>query len=221
MRGIDRNLLRLGMRNMGIKNECELARGTQKKDKRARRSDAAIRKAFYELLVERDYDKITVTELARRADIDRKTFYLHYASIDDLSDALMHEEVTQLADRVRESITKTDDVIDIHRLYVTIGIETIEMIGERAGVLKYAQLEGVLTRLKPVVVETIISEDMLGLSKVLGENWRMVASSFVAGIFELYLQWYEGNSELELEELAKIAVAIVTGGVAALTKGAK
>ena len=203
-----------------MRNECELARGTQKKDKRARRSDAAIRKAFYELLVERDYDKITVTELARRADIDRKTFYLHYASIDDLSDALMHEEVSQLADKVRASITKSGEAIDIHQLYETIGIETIEMIGNRAGVLKYAQLEGVLTRLKPVVVETIISEDLLGLSEVLGEHWKMAASSFVAGIFELYLQWYEGNSELELKELAKIAVAIVTGGVAALTKAA-
>ena len=205
---------------MNMRNECELARGTQKKDKRARRSDAAIRKAFYELLVERDYDKITVTELARRADIDRKTFYLHYASIDDLSDALMHEEVSQLADKVRASITKSGEAIDIHQLYETIGIETIEMIGNRAGVLKYAQLEGVLTRLKPVVVETIISEDLLGLSEVLGEHWKMAASSFVAGIFELYLQWYEGNSELELKELAKIAVAIVTGGVAALTKAA-
>lgn len=203
-----------------MRNECELARGTQKKDKRARRSDAAIRKAFYELLVERDYDKITVTELARRADIDRKTFYLHYASIDDLSDALMHEEVSQLADKVRTSITKTGEAIDIHQLYETIGVETIEMIGNRAGVLKYAQLEGVLMRLKPVVVETIISEDLLGLSEVLGEHWKMVASSFVAGIFELYLQWYEGDSELELKELAKIAVAIVTGGVAALTKAA-
>ena len=203
-----------------MRNECELARGTQKKDKRARRSDAAIRKAFYELLVERDYDKITVTELARRADIDRKTFYLHYASIDDLSDALMHEEVSQLADKVRASITKSGEAIDIHQLYETIGIETIEMIGNRAGVLKYAQLEGVLTRLKPVVVETIISEDLLGLSEVLGEHWKMVESSFMAGIFELYLQWYEGNSELELKELAKIAVAIVTGGVAALTKAA-
>lgn len=203
-----------------MRNECELARGTQKKDKRARRSDAAIRKAFYELLVERDYDKITVTELARRADIDRKTFYLHYASIDDLSDALMHEEVSQLAGKVRASITNSADTIDIHQLYVTIGIETIEMIGTRAGVLKYAQLEGVLARLKPIVVETIISEDLLGLGAVLGEHWRMVASSFVAGIFELYLQWYEGNSELELEELAKLAVAIVTGGVAALTKAA-
>lgn len=203
-----------------MRNECELARGTQKKDKRARRSDAAIRKAFYELLVERDYDKITVTELARRADIDRKTFYLHYASIDDLSDALMHEEVSQLADKVRASITKSGEAIDIHQLYETIGIETIEMIGNRAGVLKYAQLEGVLTRLKPVVVETIISEDLLGLSEVLGEHWKMVASSFMAGIFELYLQWYEGNSELELKELAKIAVAIVIGGVAALTKAA-
>lgn len=30
------------------------------------------------------FEKITVTALAERADIDRKTFYLHYGSISDL-----------------------------------------------------------------------------------------------------------------------------------------
>ena len=54
----------------------DTAQKEQKQDRRKRRSDAAIQRAFDELLDEKPLEKITVKELAERADIDRKTFYL-------------------------------------------------------------------------------------------------------------------------------------------------
>ena len=56
----------------------------RKSDLRYRRTEAAIMKAFDELLNDADDKKITVSALAREADIDRKTFYLHYNSIEEL-----------------------------------------------------------------------------------------------------------------------------------------
>ncbi|MBR2521990.1 MAG: TetR/AcrR family transcriptional regulator [Coriobacteriales bacterium] len=56
----------------------------RKSDLRYRRTEAAILQAFDELLKGLDSKKITVSALAREADIDRKTFYLHYNSIEDL-----------------------------------------------------------------------------------------------------------------------------------------
>ena len=45
-------------------------------DRRVLRTRKAIHTAFIELLAEVDFDKITITALAKRADIDRKTFIL-------------------------------------------------------------------------------------------------------------------------------------------------
>lgn len=40
--------------------------------------------AFEDLLAEKAYEDITVTDIARKADVDRKTFYKHFGSIDGL-----------------------------------------------------------------------------------------------------------------------------------------
>lgn len=56
----------------------------KKQDLRVRRTKMNIENAFLELLKERPIEKITVTELAERAMINKGTFYLHYQDIYDL-----------------------------------------------------------------------------------------------------------------------------------------
>jgi len=58
-------------------------------DPRTVRTRAAIKDAFKELVVERAARSITVAELTRRAGVGRKTFYLHYETIEALYEDLM------------------------------------------------------------------------------------------------------------------------------------
>ncbi len=53
-------------------------------DLRVQRTIKSIYEAFEELIVEKDYEKITVTELAKLAMINKKTFYRYYPTLDDL-----------------------------------------------------------------------------------------------------------------------------------------
>ena len=55
-----------------------------REDLRVVKTREAIRDAFQTMICEMDYDQITVKELARRARINRKTFYSHYTGLDDL-----------------------------------------------------------------------------------------------------------------------------------------
>jgi len=50
----------------------------EKEYKNALRSKRLIRQAFAELMEEKSIDKITVTDIIKRADINRGTFYAHY-----------------------------------------------------------------------------------------------------------------------------------------------
>jgi AcrR family transcriptional regulator len=57
----------------------------QKKDRRVRRTRAALREALLELIVEQGgYDALTVQDILDRADVGRSTFYAHYMNKDDL-----------------------------------------------------------------------------------------------------------------------------------------
>lgn len=56
----------------------------KKVDLRIQRTKDSIRKTFEEMICEMDYEQISVKELTQRAKINRKTFYLHYNTLDDL-----------------------------------------------------------------------------------------------------------------------------------------
>ena len=48
-----------------------------KEDRRVRKTRSAIKSSFIELLNEKELEKITIQDIADRADINRGTFYLH------------------------------------------------------------------------------------------------------------------------------------------------
>ena len=60
-------------------------------DRRRRYTLSAIREAFFALLAEVGFAKMTVADICRRADINRGTFYLHYEDKFVLLDALIDE----------------------------------------------------------------------------------------------------------------------------------
>lgn len=60
-------------------------------DRRTRYTLGVIREAFFELLRESGFAKMTVADICRRADINRGTFYLHYEDKYALLDALIDE----------------------------------------------------------------------------------------------------------------------------------
>ena len=59
-----------------------------KEDARFIKNEEKIIEAFKQLVLEMNFENITVKELSERANINRKTFYLHYASIDELVKSL-------------------------------------------------------------------------------------------------------------------------------------
>lgn len=80
-------------------------------DRRVRKSQQAIRKAMIELLVEQSFDQITIQDIADRADVSRRTIYLHYTDKFDLLDKLIEEhmdELHQLCESTEDDVDYTD-----------------------------------------------------------------------------------------------------------------
>ena len=77
----------------------------KKSDLRVVRTRNALRVAFEELIAETTLDKITVKALTDRAGINRKTFYLHYETIEAFYDEIMNG----IMDEFFEYYEKTPD----------------------------------------------------------------------------------------------------------------
>lgn len=75
-------------------------------DLRKKKTLRAIREAFYEMRRQKNLEQISVTELARKAEISKATFYLHYRDIYDLSEQLQGEVIHAV-------LSKIDDPMEI------------------------------------------------------------------------------------------------------------
>ena len=58
--------------------------GEKAEYKSAKRSRKMIRTAFAKLMLEKEVDKITITDIVKEADLNRGTFYAHYQTPSDV-----------------------------------------------------------------------------------------------------------------------------------------
>ena len=79
-----------------------------KQDLRFIKNENLIRETFYEMLSEMEYSKISIKELTQRAQINRKTFYLHYTSLDHLL-ATLQLEIMEPTFKMIEETSFPDD----------------------------------------------------------------------------------------------------------------
>jgi len=81
----------------------------RKTDRRVKKTKTSLHQAFSNLLKKKDYSDITVKELADEADITRKTFYLHYNTLDDLLREFMAERYERMWDTMKEMDLFSED----------------------------------------------------------------------------------------------------------------
>ena len=77
-------------------------------DRRIVRSRNAILSAFERLLMEKPLADITVSAIAREANVDRKTFYVHFGTVDGLLDAIAVDVVEMIVDSVEKTLASMD-----------------------------------------------------------------------------------------------------------------
>jgi len=65
-------------------------------DRRVKKNQAAIMNAFMHLIAEKEFGKITINDIAERADVNRGTVYSHYSDKYDLLDKCIENQLFHL-----------------------------------------------------------------------------------------------------------------------------
>ncbi|MBR5015490.1 MAG: TetR/AcrR family transcriptional regulator [Clostridia bacterium] len=89
-------------------------------DRRVARTRRNIYLAFFSLLQKKTMDEITVTELAALADVDRKTFYSHYQTVQDVFEEFksdVYAEVLNTLAECRQLGAETEEGFDFCHFY--------------------------------------------------------------------------------------------------------
>lgn len=69
-----------------------------KTDRRILKTQEALKQAVLELMTEKNFDEITIQDIADRANLNRGTIYLHYQDKFDLLDKIIEAHLNELVD---------------------------------------------------------------------------------------------------------------------------
>lgn len=183
-------------------------------DRRTRRTTAAIRRAFFELAEEKGLKKVTVSDIAERADINRKTFYHHYDSIEALVDEILEEEAKSAASSIREGMLDEEGKIDVMKLFQVLSVTLAQSAQRNGAVLANVDTERFIRKFEPVLMR-VASEyipEVYGAAPK--EQMRYLITFVYAGLISVYHRWISEDSEFDMNELAEISSVLIANGLA-------
>ena len=182
--------------------------GAGQEDLRVIRTKETIRKTFEEMICEMDYDQISVKELAERARINRKTFYLHYNSLDDLLRELQNEMAKNFIERTRD-LERPRDMDKITREFF--------LVSEGAGRLhERLMCSGSYRYISRRITNEIMSETWGadGKQRNVDPCVQNIIMTFVAqSTIEIYRQWIADGKRIPLEEIIALTSKLICSGV--------
>lgn len=173
-------------------------------DKRVVRTIRAIHSAFEEMLCEKDYRRITVTELCERALVNRKTFYRYYEAMDSLLDEFQEDMVSGYLARV-EGLRLPEDLDAITHEFFTFALQ-------RGKVFEHLTCDVAHTALQRRMTDLVMSR-YAGEASTDAERSLLLA--FVTeSTLAIYRQWVADGKALPAERAADIATRLVCRGAA-------
>ncbi len=185
--------------------------GNENKDRRYKRTKYVIRRAFEELISEKDVNDITITEIASAANINRKTFYAHYDGIYKLIEEIENE----IAEEFDLSISKIDLINDPHGIYNVFRIMT-DIINKNvnfyAGLLDSGHNNMVREKLINLLKQRVRAS--LALNSDIEDSSLDIALDYVlAGTIEVYGKWFKNGKNISIERLSEAVKKITELGL--------
>jgi AcrR family transcriptional regulator len=179
---------------------------TEKRDRRSQRTRRLLSEAFVELLREKGYSAITVSDLIERANIGRSTFYSHYRDKDDLF-------VSEL-DRVIEALSYHFPEQEEMPYFPSLGL--FRHVGEEYELYKaLIWTPGIDLLIKHL--QTSLSQRIEQGSQKNEKDFDIplpIVANFIAGSFLTLLKWWlENKMSYPPEEMDKIFKRLIRSGI--------
>lgn len=169
-------------------------------DRRVIKTRTNIKFAFMSLMLEKDLASISVSDIASKADINRSTFYLHYASIEDV--------MVDIENTIAKTATECFDGFDIKNLRSSTFrllkrlSESIEDPRWRNYILFSTISSQIQRRIKDIFIDKALDAYKIDFPEGNYTNALLLISYAVGGIFDSYVKWaLAENAQLTLEDL--------------------
>ena len=175
-----------------------------KADRRILKTKKAIYEALVELMQKKKLNSITVTELAAQADINRKTFYTYYSTVNDVLDEGINELITSLKDLLC-AMSEDYNMFSPQTLFAFLN--TIMSDADIARDL-FASDNGSLLFNR---LQKLVNRDIK--MNVPSEQYPLISSFVAGGMVSAYYEWITNPDGITLNEMARTLTTLIISGV--------
>lgn len=190
-------------------------------DRRIVRSRNAILSAFERLLMEKPLADITVSAIAREANVDRKTFYVHFGTVDGLLDAIAVDVVEMIVDSVEKTLSSMGGDTNERALgsaasfFKTVNEALCNNLVLNRQLIENIPLDDFMARLRVPLEREIAERDLLpeGLKD---EMFDYYLAFLLSGIIGIYRTWALSDGSVPIERVSAVANDLALNGLSSL-----
>ncbi|WP_182199730.1 TetR/AcrR family transcriptional regulator [Paraliobacillus salinarum] len=186
---------------------------TEKLDRRKKYTRMILKQSLMEILREKPIRSITIKEICERADINRSTFYTHYASQYDLLHQIEEEIITDMNETLASyNYSKEDE-----GLQMTIKI--LEYVVENRAACETLLSEHGDVSFKKRVMKHALEHTVYNLvreNQVDQELTEYISLFYVSGSIQVIETWLKNGMDKTPEEMAKMISNLANKGISGL-----
>ena len=179
-----------------------------------------IRQAFFELLKEKSFEKITVTDVVKKADVNRSTFYAHYPDVMGVV-----EEIQQEIIEYTQSFMENVDFKDYYENPKPYLKNIVKLVEENNELYRLLMTSAMATKqfeeLKYILIDRTL--ETLEVPEGFKDKFEFEFSVrfFMGGVVDVYTQWLYGVIDCSLDELTEQLTHMIqrSAGMFLLNKG--
>lgn len=159
-----------------------------------------IRNVFIEMLDERPFDEITVTDLVTRCEINRKTFYYYYQDLYAVLTEIFESELETVLGGVKEHVTWGEGIAQA----MQIALRHKRAVYHVYHSMQRESLEKYLYNVAGEVMRRYVERQNEGIHASQGDK-DIIAQFYQSALTEMVLNWIgQGMKEDGLEMITRI-----------------
>ena len=188
----------------------------RKSDLRVMKTKRAIHTAFAELLTEKNMDDITVTDIASRAMINRKTFYNNYRGVYELVDEL-ENEVIRTFETAMQGIDFIENPYAVFVKLTEIINSDMDFYG---ALLRSSRNAGLAHKIRQTLQQK--AQDLFASRVDMPPDQMEVMMNYsISGIVAVYQSWFNSERRQLIEEVSDIVSRMCLAGLRAAAADAR
>mgnify|MGYP000385528223 CR=1 FL=1 len=167
-----------------------------------------IRDVFINMLNEKPLAKITVTDIAKKCDINRNTFYYHYQDIYEILSEIFQKELKKVIEEYNDTLSWEESFL----LAAEFALENKKAVYHIYNSVRREELEDYIYNVSGNIMTRYVEKKSEDIPASEGDK-KLIATFYQSALTEMVLRWIQDEMEEDPYKIIKRIGQLFNGNI--------